>query len=140
MEDQPVPGRTAGLENSGGVQSLLASAVSHNGLAGVGMAVVTPGAAPETVCRGLADVRSGQPVDPDTVFRLASVTKTMTAIGLMRLYDVGRFQLDDPVNDYLKTFRIQPPSGGADVTFRHLLTHTAGIGQLPALVDVVRPT
>ncbi len=64
----------------------------------------------------------------------------MTAIGLMRLYDDGRFQLDDPVNDYLKTFRIQPPSGGVDVTFRHLLTHTAGIGQLPALVDVVRPT
>ncbi|MGO9964187.1 MAG: serine hydrolase domain-containing protein, partial [Acidimicrobiales bacterium] len=86
------------------------------------MAVVTLGAGPETVCRGLGNVRAGRPVDPDTVFRIASVTKTMTAIGLMRLYDDGRFQLDDPVNDYLKTFRIQPPPGGVDVTFRHLLT------------------
>ncbi len=128
------------MEKPGSLQSLLASAVSRNGLAGVGVAVVTLGTGPETVCSGLANVRTGRPVDPDTVFRIASVTKTMTAIGLMRLYDDGRFQLDDPVNDYLKTFRIQPPPGGVDVTFRHLLTHTAGIGQLPRLADVVRPT
>ena len=119
---------------------MLALAASRDGLAGVAGSVVTLGAAPKTVCWGLADVRSTRPVEPDTVFRIASVTKTMTAIGLMRLYDDGRFQLDDPVNLYLKTFRIQPPSGGVDVTFRHLLTHTAGIGQLPRLADVVRPT
>lgn len=127
------------LKEASDVQSLVASARERNGLAGVGVAVVTRGAAPVMACSGVAEVVSARPVEPDTVFSIASMTKTMTAIGLMRLYEDRRFQLDDPVNEYLKTFRIQPPSGGADVTFRHLLTHTAGIGQVPALIDVVRP-
>jgi CubicO group peptidase (beta-lactamase class C family) len=62
----------------------------------------------------------------------------MTAIGLLQLRDRGLFELDDPVNKYLTTFTVEPPPGGPDVTFRHLLTHTAGIGELPRVADVVR--
>ena len=46
---------------------------------------------------------------PDTVFRIASISKTMTAIGLMQLRDQGLFGLDDPVNTYLTPFTIEPP-------------------------------
>ena len=64
----------------------------------------------------------------------------MTAIGLMQLRDQGLFDLDDPVNKFLATGSpIEPPAGGADVTFRHLLTHTAGIGEVPRVSDLVRP-
>jgi CubicO group peptidase (beta-lactamase class C family) len=102
-------------------------------------AVVRPGESRAVDCMGVADTRTARPVEPDTVFRIASVTKTMTAIGLMQLREAGLFGLDDPVNDYLKSFRIEPRPSWPDVTFRHLLTHTAGIGEIPRLSDVVNP-
>jgi CubicO group peptidase (beta-lactamase class C family) len=71
------------------------------------------------------------------VFRIASISKTLTAIGVMQLRDKGLFQLDDAVNNYLKGFRIVSPPGAPEVTFRHLLTHTAGIGELPRISDLV---
>jgi CubicO group peptidase (beta-lactamase class C family) len=75
---------------------------------------------------------------PETVFRIASITKTMTAIGLMQLRDRGLFGLDDPVNDHLKGLRVETPANGPPVTFRHLLTHTAGIGEMPRLLNFFR--
>jgi CubicO group peptidase (beta-lactamase class C family) len=51
--------------------------------------------APTLICEGVAEAGSGRAVTPDTVFRIASVTKTMTAIGLLQLHEAGRFQLDD---------------------------------------------
>jgi CubicO group peptidase (beta-lactamase class C family) len=107
--------------------------------AGAAVAVVRPGAPRAVDCIGVAHTRTARLVEADTVFRIASVTKTMTAIGLMQLRESGRFGLDDPVNEYLKSFRIESPPGWPDVTFRHLLTHTTGIGQIPRLSDVVHP-
>jgi CubicO group peptidase (beta-lactamase class C family) len=121
------------------VHSLAGQAMARYGLAGVAVAVVRPGAPRAVDCRGVADTRTARLVEADTVFRIASVTKTMTGIGLMQLRESGRFGLDDPVNEYLKSFRIESPPGWPDVTFRHLLTHTAGIGQIPRLSDVVHP-
>ncbi len=121
------------------IASLVVEAAGLHGLTGVAVAAVGPGMPPTMVCQGVADASGGRSVDPDTVFRVASVTKTMTAIGLMQLQEAGCFGLDDPVNDYLSAFQIQPPPGGPPVTFRHLLTHTAGIGELQRLADVLRP-
>jgi CubicO group peptidase (beta-lactamase class C family) len=121
------------------VGSLVTEAIGRQGLAGLAVAVVRPDAPPVLVCRGVAEVGSGRPVTADTVFRIASVTKTMTAIGLLQLEEAGRLGLDDPVNQHLKTFQVQPPPGGPPVTFRHLLTHTAGIGELPRVADVLHP-
>ena len=121
------------------IGSLIDRAAGSGGLAGVAAAVVRPGQPPTMQCVGDADVSTARPVDPDTVFRIASVTKTMTAIGLMQLHGAGRFQLDDPVNGYLTAFRIGERSGWPEVTFRHLLTHTAGIGEIPRLADVIHP-
>src|SRR4051794_14978428 len=75
-------------------------------------------------------VANGQPAyargfgaSTGTAFRIASITKTMTAIGLMQQVEAGRLTIDDAVNDHLRSVRVVPPPGGAPVTIRHLLTH-----------------
>ncbi|MBO0729459.1 MAG: beta-lactamase family protein, partial [Acidimicrobiaceae bacterium] len=90
-----------------------------------------------TTCLGLADQSSSREITHDTVFRIASISKTLTALGLMQLYENGLFELDNPVNNYLKSFRIEAPVGGTEVTFRHLLTHTAGIGEMPRSSELI---
>ena len=121
------------------LRSLAVEAARGSGLGGVAVALVANGEPPIVACVGLADRRHGRPIDPRTAFRIASISKTLTAIGVMQLRDGGLLRLDDPVNDYLKRFRIEVPRGAPDVTFRHLLTHTSGIGELPKVSDLVRP-
>ena len=110
----------------------------RHGLGGAAVGVVRDNEPPTFECLGLADRKTGRSVDAGTVFRIASISKTMTAIGLMQLREQGLFELDDPVNKFLTTFTVDAPADGPEVTFRHLLTHTAGIGELPRVADVVR--
>jgi CubicO group peptidase (beta-lactamase class C family) len=93
----------------------LAAAVVKNGR------IVCAGAA------GMANIGEWRPAAPDTLFLVASVSKTVTATALMQLYDEGRFRLDDDIDGYLP-FRVDIPSEPDEpVTFRELLTHTASI-------------
>ena len=77
---------------------------------------------------GLRDVEGGLPVQGDSVFRIASMTKSFTAMAIMRLRDQGRLSLDDPVERYVPELRgLRPLMGDAPrITLRHLLTHSAG--------------
>ncbi|HNO86064.1 MAG TPA: serine hydrolase domain-containing protein [Anaerolineales bacterium] len=76
---------------------------------------------------GLADVESGRGVDADTLFTVASVSKPVTATALMTLYEQGKFELDDDINDYL-SFEVRNPTfADTPITFRMLLTHTSSI-------------
>jgi CubicO group peptidase (beta-lactamase class C family) len=75
---------------------------------------------------GVANVETGEPVTPETLFQLGSVTKTYTATALMRLVEQGRVELDLPVRTYVPDFRVADPDASAQVTIRHLLTHTGG--------------
>src|SRR3954447_25361395 len=95
------------------IRSLLVAAAERSGLMGAAIAVVRPGELPEFECIGVADRASNRPVAPQTVFRIASISKTMTGIGLLQLRDEGRLDFDEPVNRYLKTFTVEPPTGGA---------------------------
>jgi len=119
------------------LHDLVNQVAGQRGLGGVGVAVVRRGQPPLFACEGLADGASGRPIAPATVFRIASITKTMTAIGILQLRDEGRLDLDDPVNDYLQGLRIET-AGEAAVTFRHLLTHTAGLGEMPKVLHFFR--
>jgi len=88
---------------------------------------------------GLADVARGTPVAPDTIFRIYSMTKPLTSVAIMMLYEEGLFQLDDPITRFLPCFRnMRVFAGGSrtkwesvpaerDITFRDLLTHTSGL-------------
>jgi len=81
---------------------------------------------------GVADVRRGRPVGPDTVFAIASITKTMTATALASLADRGRVDLDAPVHRYAPEFALADREAASRVTVRHLLTHTGGwLGEDP---------
>lgn len=70
----------------------------------------------------------GRPVDRDTLFQVASLSKWVTALGVMSLADAGRIDLDAPVDTYLKRWKL-PPSDydNREVTVRRLLSHTAGL-------------
>jgi len=76
---------------------------------------------------GFADVASRRPVTADTMFHIASVTKTVTATAIVRLAQAGKLDLDEPVAPHLDFPLVNPHHPSAQVTFRHLLTHTSGI-------------
>ena len=73
-------------------------------------------------------VSAGEPVDADTLFQVASLSKWITAFGVMHLVDAGKLDLDAPVSTYLRRWSL-PPSEFAnnEVTVRRLLSHTAGL-------------
>jgi CubicO group peptidase (beta-lactamase class C family) len=77
---------------------------------------------------GLADRQAGTPVDADTIFHWASITKTFTAIGIMQLRDRGLLTLDDPIVKYVPELRqVHNPFGPMEaVTLRMLMSHSAG--------------
>lgn len=75
---------------------------------------------------GVTNVDHPLAVDADTVFEIASITKTMTATVAARLAADGTLELDAPVRRYLPEFRVADPAVSAGVTVRDLFTHTAG--------------
>ena len=75
-----------------------------------------------------------------TLFRVASVTKTFTALAVMQLVEQQRIGLDDPVNRHLRTLTIDAPAGAPAVTVRHLLTHQAGLREPLRWSDLARPS
>ncbi len=80
---------------------------------------------------GLADIASNSPITEDTVFRIASVTKTFTAIAVMQLWEQGLVDLDAPADDYLRAYKLVPAKAAFQpATVRHLMTHTAGIREV----------
>ncbi|MBQ8525918.1 MAG: beta-lactamase family protein [Clostridia bacterium] len=86
---------------------------------------------------GVTELSSKTPVSDDTIFRLASMTKPVTAMAMLILIDRGLISLSDPVKKYLPQFdkiHVVPEAGTdlgetkTDVTVMHLLTHTSGLG------------
>ena len=72
---------------------------------------------------GMANVELGVPLQPDMVFRLASITKQFTATAIMLLVEQGKLALSDPIEKFLPDY----PTQGHVITVEHLLTHTSGI-------------
>jgi CubicO group peptidase (beta-lactamase class C family) len=108
---------------------------------GLAVGVVRDGALEDFYGHGVSDIASKTPVTEDTVFRVASITKTFTAIAVLQLCEQGLVDLDAPANDYLRAYRLIPAKPAfRPPTLRHLLTHTSGIGELRGLTDLLRPT
>ncbi|MDE2685972.1 MAG: serine hydrolase [Chloroflexota bacterium] len=93
---------------------------------------------------GVQDLESGVPVSSDTIFRLYSMTKPITSVAAMMLYEEGHFSLDDPVGKFIPDFANMQVFDGmgetgmgetgmrlvaqdSPITIRHLLTHTSGL-------------
>jgi CubicO group peptidase (beta-lactamase class C family) len=111
------------------LHNTIAAALRRWPSAGVAVAVVRDGSTVQYFCHGVADVTSGRRISDGTVFRIGSLTKTITAVAVMQLCEQGLVGLDAPANDYLRAIQLIPASAGfGPATVRHLLTHTAGVG------------
>ena len=109
--------------------------------AGLAVGVIHEGSLAWFHGHGLADIRAKTPVTEDTVFRIASITKTFTAVAVMQLWEQGLIDLDAPANDYLRAYSLVPAkSGFRPATVRQLLTHTAGVRAVRSASDLLRPT
>src|SRR5580704_7138285 len=88
---------------------------------------------------GQRDLEAGLPVEADTLWRIYSMTKPITSVAAMMLYEQGGFELTDPVYKYIPSFRdVRVFTGGSDVSYKavpatepiriwHLLSHTSGL-------------
>lgn len=117
--------------------------VDDRTVAGVVTMVLHAGKAVEFDAEGMADVEGGRPMKKDTIFQIMSMTKPFTGVAIMMLAEEGKLALRDPLERYLPEFhglRVSTTAGpdsarsGAPlrlVTIRDLMTHTAGIFDLP---------
>jgi CubicO group peptidase (beta-lactamase class C family) len=95
---------------------------------GASWGIVIDGALAHAGVVGVRDIASNAPVEPDTVFRIASMTKSFTAMAILKLRDEGKLSLDDPAERYVPELRnlTYPTSDSPRVTIRHLLSHAEG--------------
>lgn len=108
------------------LEELIAEAREENHF--VGLAVSIGGRDGLVWFRGFGSANApGTEVRPDSVFRIGSVSKTITAIGVMQLVEAGKIALDDPINDHLKSYKVEAAEGSEPITIRHLLTHRSGL-------------
>jgi CubicO group peptidase (beta-lactamase class C family) len=113
--------------------------VDEGTLAGIVTAVARRGRLVHMEKYGLMDVEAGKPMQLDTIFRIYSMTKPITSVAVMMLYEEGRFFLSDPVSKFIPAFEdvkvfVRKTETGLDladlerpITIRDLLTHTSGL-------------
>lgn len=95
------------------------------GVPGAAVGIVD-GDAEHALSTGIASVRTGTPVTPDTLFQIGSTSKTVTATAAMRLVEDGALSLDTRVQEVLPGFRLGDPGALDALRVRHLLTHSGG--------------
>src|SRR6476661_2490078 len=95
---------------------------------GAAWGVVVNGQLAHTGVVGYRDLAAKAPVDADTVFRIASMTKSFTAMSILKLRDEGKLSLDDPAERYVPELKglKYPTSDSPKITVRHLLSHAEG--------------
>jgi CubicO group peptidase (beta-lactamase class C family) len=100
------------------------------GATGAAVAILLEGEVVYARGFGVRDVQSQAPIDADTVFRIGSVSKTITSLAIMRLRDQGKVVLDAPAATYLPALRTlaRATKDSPPITVRHLLTMTSGLG------------
>ncbi len=113
--------------------------VTPEKIAGCSLRVVRKGITVHDSTLGLMDIERDKPMRSDTIFRIYSMTKPLTSVALMMLFEEGHFQLTDPVYKFIPSWRhhrvwvegtgdaiaTRPPT--TPMTIQHLLSHTAGL-------------
>ena len=86
--------------------------LNHWPAVGLAVGVVRDGGLASFPAHGFADIASRTPVTEDTVFRIASITKTLTGVAVMQLQEQGLVDLDAPANEYLRAYQLVPAQRG----------------------------
>ncbi|HEU4367294.1 MAG TPA: serine hydrolase [Methylomirabilota bacterium] len=120
------------------------SQLAYSGVPGLSIGIVHDQELVWSAGFGRARVEPARPATPDTLYRIASITKLFTSTAILQLRDAGKLRLDDPLVTHLPWFRItQAHADAPDITIRHLLTHTAGLPReagFPYWTDGAFPT
>ena len=121
------------------IDTVMREHVEQKKIAGCVTLVARHGKIAQLGTYGMADREAGRPMQLDTIFRFASMTKPVTSVAVIMLYEEGRFMLTDPVSKYLPEFkdvqvlppqdsdRTEPAKARSPITIHHLLTHTSGL-------------
>src|SRR4051795_5840871 len=123
------PGSASGLAAGfADVDRILAAYMAQRHVPGAAWGVIVDGQVAHLSAKGLREVEAAAPVDGDSVFRIASMTKSFTAMAMLKLRDEGKLSLDDPAERYVPELRhlTYPTSDSPRVTIRHLLSHAEG--------------
>ena len=110
--------------------------ISKQGIPGISVAIARDGTVIFARGYGMADVENKVPVRVDTVFRTASIGKSLTATATLRLVEMGQLDLDQPIQRYCSAFPEKP----WPITARNLLSHTSGIRHYGGPRDVEEQT
>ncbi|PKA98676.1 CubicO group peptidase (beta-lactamase class C family) [Flavobacteriaceae bacterium MAR_2009_75] len=124
------------------IGTMLENAVTEKQIPGVVALIAKNGKIVFHEAFGMADNKSKKAMEKNTIFRIASQTKAITSTAVMMLWEEGKFKLDDPISKYIPEFKnpqildsysilndtytTRPAKN--EITIRHLLTHTSGLG------------
>jgi len=121
------------------ISATVQKTIDDHRIAGAVTLVVRHGQVAWFKAQGMQDRETAKPMRPDTIFRICSMSKPITSVAVMMLYEEGHFLLDDPVSRYLPEFKnpkvlVKPSTGipytipaTREITIRDLLRHTSGI-------------
>lgn len=121
------------------ITSVVQHDIDDKRIAGAVTLVVRRGKIAYFKSQGMADREAGKSMPTDAMFRICSMTKPITSVAVMMLYEEGKFLLEDPISKYLPEFKhpkvlMKPPQGptytipaNREITIRDLLRHTSGI-------------
>ncbi|MBN2272398.1 MAG: beta-lactamase family protein [Sedimentisphaerales bacterium] len=137
---ETVQPQSVGLSEEGlaRITALMQENVEKQRVAGAVAAVARHGKLAYLQCVGKADIEAGRDMQPDTIFRIASMSKPITSVAVLILYDQGKIKLDDPVSKYIPEFKNpmvllpgqkidQAAKAKREITIKDLLTHTSGL-------------
>lgn len=130
------------VERLARIDKMCEEEVANGNLPGIVSLVARNGKIVHWKAYGMADNQEGKKMERDAIFRIASQTKAITATAVLMLWEEGKFQLDDPISKYipefknaqvLNTFQYSDTTwsgipANKEITIRHLITHTSGIG------------
>ena len=113
------------------VSTAMQHSVASGQIAGATTVVTTKSKILHLDSTGFADIARQEPMRPETLFWIASMTKPVTATALLMLQDEGKLNVTDPVAKYIPEFAaLKTPSGKpANLTLAQLMTHTSGLGE-----------
>jgi serine beta-lactamase-like protein LACTB, mitochondrial len=119
----PATGAQTASQQARAINALVTSYVSEHHVPGLSIAVIHGGRVILAQGYGLADVENSVPASADTVYRIASISKSVTATAAMKLVEAGKLDLDAPIQKYCPDFPQKP----WPITARELLSHESGI-------------
>jgi len=139
--DLGMPGanpESVGFSSSGldALQAEFRGLVDQKKLAGVTTLVARHGKVVHMDTYGAANAATAEPLKPDSIFRIASMTKPITGVAMMQLWEQGKWKLSDPVSKFIPEFanlKVKGPDGAlvpqaSSMTMAQLMSHSAGFG------------